>query len=140
MQRVYLDSNVVIAFVRTEIGKPFKLMFQDVEDFLSACPEKYVLVLSDHACDEINNVISYSKESIIEILARFEIIIEQVKRARLDSEKTLVFAKRGMHYADALHAALAINSKCDILLTFNKKDFGVVNGLINVKEPNELIY
>jgi len=44
-----------------------------------------------------------------------------------------------MHRTDALHAALAINSKCEILLTFNKKDFKIVQNLIAVKEPRELL-
>lgn len=97
LEKIYLDSNIFIAFIKSELGKGFKLMSQDVEDFFRKARGKYIIVLSDHAL-------------------------------------------KGIHYSDALHAALAINSKCDTVVTFNIKDFEPVKNLIEVKEPNELVY
>lgn len=140
MKRIYLDSNVFIAFVKSEIGKPFKLFSQDVEDFFVVCPEKYILVLSDYALYEIKKIIYYDEKIICEILEDLEITIEKIITCDLDHEKKEEFKRKGIHSADALHAALAINSDCDILLTFNKKDFVPVQKLIKIREPNELIF
>ena len=55
-----------------------------------------------------------------------------------DYRKTQELCRIGMHEADASHAAFAINAKCDVLLTFNKRHFEKVKSLIAVTEPNEL--
>jgi len=140
MQRIYLGSNVFIALIRQDMGKPFKLMFQQVEDFLNDCPEKYIVVLSDITLQEIEKVVHYSKDLTLESFKELEIETEILKIENRDTEKASELRKKGMHKADALHATLAINSKCDVLLTFNKKHFELVQHLIEIKEPGELIY
>lgn len=139
MQKVYLDSNVFIAFIKSDMGKPFKLMFQDVEEFLAACPERYLLVLSDHACHEIRKAAYYSEQETIQVLRNLEILTEFVKTTSQDAELAKFFAGKGIHSADALHVALAIKADCRILLTFNKKDLTQAQEFITVREPKELI-
>ena len=138
-QRIYLDSNVFIAFIKSEIGKPFKLMYYEAEQFLYECKDKYALVLSDHALTEIRGAASYSKKDAVELLNNMEVAVEIIETSEKDALKAREFCRSGIHRADALHAALAINSKCNILLTFNKKDFRPVEKLIDVMEPAELI-
>ena len=84
--------------------------------------------------------ISYKKETIVSILENMEIIVEIIHKSKEDATLAEKFYQKGIHSADALHAALAINSKCDVLLTFNKKDFIPVQKLIKIREPNELIF
>ncbi len=140
MKRIYLDANVFIAFVKSEIWKPFKLFSQYAEDFIAVCTEKYIFVISDHDLSEIKKIIYYDEKTICGILETLEITTEKIITRDLDYQKNEEFKRKGIHSADALHAALAINSNCDILLTFNKKDFVPVQKLIKIREPNELIF
>lgn len=134
-----MDSNVFIAYVRMEIGKPFKLMFKDVENFFNQSPREYVVVLSGLALKEIEKIVHYRRESTIEFFKERKIKTEIIEVREKDKQSALKLCSRGMHSMDAMHAALAINSKCDALLTFNKKDFNLVRNLIEVKEPAGLI-
>lgn len=139
MLRIYLDSNVFIAYIKSDMGKPYKLMYRDVEEFFRQCPQNYAIVLSDSAFEEIKKYAYYSEEAVMEFFKGLEIKTEVVAVGKNDARLTSELCKKGMHEADALHAALAINSKCDILLTFNKKHFRIVQNFIAVKEPNELM-
>ena len=53
MQRIYLDSNVFIAYIKSDMGKPFRMMYRDAEEFFDKCPNKYVIILSDLTFREI---------------------------------------------------------------------------------------
>jgi len=66
LKRVYLDANVFIAWAKEDIGMPFKLMYQDAELFFRQCPEKYVLVLSGHAFEEIEKIIHYTPTAMLD--------------------------------------------------------------------------
>ncbi|MFH1751576.1 MAG: PIN domain-containing protein [archaeon] len=139
LQKVYLDSNVFIAFIKSEIGKPFKLMFQEVEDFFKECSEKYLIVLSKHAMEEIERIVCYNKEDTKNFFKEMRIPIETIQTISEDNRIAREFFRKGIHFADALHVALAVRANCEILLTFNKKDFKLVEGIIKVREPKELI-
>jgi predicted nucleic acid-binding protein len=139
LQRVYLDSNVFISYIKSEIGKPFRLMFQEVEDFFAKCPEKYILVLSELTFEEIEKKVHYSKSSTLNFFKGLEIETEVLEIKNKCVKDAGCFIKKGVHSSDALHSALAINSNCDILLTFNTKDFEAVKDLIELKEPEDLL-
>lgn len=139
MERIYLDANVFIAFVKSEMGKPFRLMFRDVEEFFKACPERYLIVLSGLALSEIKKISFYKREETLKFFEEQKIKTELIEAEEKEKQAALQFYRKGMHYADALHAALAINAKCDALVTFNKKDFKTVENAIKVAEPAELI-
>ena len=91
MQRVYLDSNVFIAFVKSELGKGFRLMAQDVEDFFRQAREKYLLVLSYHSLKEIQKIAYYSREEVIQFFNKRKIQIKEITRIKSDSEKAISF-------------------------------------------------
>jgi len=139
MARIYLDSNVFIAFVKQEIGKPLRLMFQDVDDFFRACPKRHVIVLSGLGLKEIEKVVHYSKSDLLGFFGERKIRTELIEPKKEDVEQSQRLMAKGIHYPDSLHAALALNSKCEILLTFNKKDFVAIGSQIEVKEPAELL-
>lgn len=139
MLRVYLDSNVFISFVKQEMGKPFRLMFQDVEDFFKACPKRYEIVLSGLALKEIEKKVYYSKSDVLGFFEERKIRIELIEPKKGVLERSRKLMAKGVHYPDSLHAALALNSKCEVLLTFNKKDFRVIDSQIEVREPAELL-
>ncbi len=138
MQRIYMDANVFIAYIESDMGKPYKLMYKNAENFFDRCPDRYVVILSDLALREIEKIVYYSKEQTLEFFEGFGIKTEVICTKEEDSRKTQELCRVGMHEADASHAAFAINSKCDVLLTFNKRHFEKVRNLIAVKEPNEL--
>ncbi len=139
-RRVYLDANVFIAFVKADMGKPFKLMYQDVDDFLRACQRQLlVIVLSELVFHEIARHGYYSREEVIEFFQAKAIRIELISAEVCPSSLATEYRKKGVPAADALHAALAVVAGCDALVTFNKKDFWPVSAQIQVLEPKELI-
>ena len=140
MQKVYLDSNVFIAYIKSEIGQPFRLMFKDVEDFLNNCANKYLVVLSDLALEEIGKKVYYRKEEVLGFFGRFGVEVEQIRIGERDFESASEIRRKGIHGSDALHAALAVNSGCAIFLTFNKKHFGILADIILIKEPADLLF
>ncbi|MBN2067748.1 MAG: PIN domain-containing protein, partial [Candidatus Diapherotrites archaeon] len=120
-------------------GKPFRLMFQDVELFFKQCLKNCTIILSGLALQEIEKIAHYPKEETLRFFKEREIEVEVVEACQKDARTARQFLKKGGHYSDALHAALAINSSCTILLTFNKKNFTAVENLLKVREPADLI-
>lgn len=139
MERIYLDANVFIALVKSEMGRPFRLMFREAEDFFGQCPKKRIIVLSDHTADEIEKIVHYSEGETEAFFREKGIMTEKIETGEKDFRLTLEFCSKGMHKADALHAALAINAGCDAILTFNKRDFEAVKKFMPAKEPAELL-
>ncbi|MFH1256875.1 MAG: PIN domain-containing protein [Candidatus Diapherotrites archaeon] len=139
MQRIYLDSNIFIAYIRSDMGKPFKLMFKDVEDFFDCCPNRFVLVLSEFFIEEVEKKVHYSKSMVGEFFKDYKISTEFIETTKIEKKLAPEFFKKGLHAGDALHAAFAINSKCDFLLTFNIKDFKRLENRIKLREPKELV-
>lgn len=138
MQRIYLDANVFIAFIKSELGKGFKLMEQDVEEFFRQARKKYLLILSDWFFDEVKRNGYYSKEDVLGFFSKRRILFEVINTTKEDLVKAKnEFGK--IHKTDAVHAVLALKSKCSVLLTFNTKDFEPIKNLIEVCEPSELI-
>lgn len=135
--RIYLDSNVFIAFILCESGGLNKLMYVEAEDFFYRCHKKHTLVLSNHAVNEIRKFTYYPKDEILSFFKSQEIEIDFIDEDKKDIELAEIFLKRGIHFTDALHTAIAINAKCAALVTFNTKDFEKIYE-INVKEPVEL--
>jgi predicted nucleic acid-binding protein len=139
VQRIYLDSNVFIAFIKSDMGRPFRLMYRDVERFFTQAPKKHIIVLSSLAFKEMEKIVHYSREDTIEFFKERKIKTETIQVQEKDRRDAIRFRNKGIHALDALHAALAINSTCDILLTFNLKDFEQIKDQILVKEPTDLL-
>lgn len=139
MKRVYLDSNVFISLIRSEIGKPFKPMCQYTEEFFLLCKNNYCIILSDLTQNEINKITYLSKKEIIEFMKNYNITIAEVKTGKTDKAKSNKIRELGIHYPDSLHIALALKAKADCIVTWNIKDFEKAAKLIESKEPTELI-
>jgi len=113
-------------------------MYRDVEDFLITCPGKYEIVLSDHTLAEIEKIVHYTPESTIKFFINLDIKCEIVETSKNDVAMAKELNKKGSHFSDALHAAIALNKNCQFILTFNKKDFTFVENNISVVEPADL--
>ena len=139
MEKIYLDSNVFIAFIKTEIGKPFRLMFKDVETFFARCSGRYTIILSGHTLREIENIVHYSAQQTADFFITLGIDVEIIKEGDREIKDAKEYSEMGVHKADAPHVAIAINGGCKFIVTFNKKDFLAVEGLIQILEPEEVI-
>ena len=139
MKRVYLDSNIFIAFIRGDMGKPFKAMYHSVETLFKRFPENHVLVLSGIFFNEVKDNGFYSRDETLAFFREYEIKVIAIESTEKDSKLANEFMQKGVHRQDAMHAAMAINNGCAVLLTYNKKDFVPVNGMVAVLEPNDLL-
>jgi len=91
--RVYLDSNVLISFLRSEIDGAFNLRFQQAADFFSFCRTKKIrLVLSDFFFSEVEKIFFLDKASAMEIFRQQQIPFEKIRDAP-DGITTRIFQK-----------------------------------------------
>jgi predicted nucleic acid-binding protein len=138
MKRIYLDSNVFISFAKQELGRGFRLLGSDAENFFRRCSGKVVLVISDYVLMEIKKIIGLDKDSVCEIFSELNIQFELVGQSKAMPRLEHKFYLKGVHYPDSLHAAFAVAYNCEAIITFNKKDFLPASSLISVLEPLEL--
>ncbi|MFH1225279.1 MAG: type II toxin-antitoxin system VapC family toxin [Candidatus Diapherotrites archaeon] len=138
--RIYLDSNVLISLARQELGRGFRMLAQDSEAFLSLCDEgDHTLVLSDLFFGEIEKIISLGKADVIGLLKKYNAKTETAGEGNKSKEADKLQKKTGMHFADSLHLALALDSKCDVLVSWNKGDFSAAEKFIRCLTPEEFI-
>ena len=137
--RIYLDSNVFISLMNLEIGRGIRGLFVEAEAFFrKAKDEKHTLLLSNLFFREVENKIFLNKNEVTDYIVKSGVRIEIISI----QEKTVLtseFTSKGLHHLDAVHVALAKAVKCDCIVTFNKKDFDKINGLIPVFEPSDLL-
>jgi len=136
MKRVYLDSNVFIALMKTEIGRGFRGLFAEAQDFLERAKEQdCTLVLSGLFSKEVKRFCYLNEEEILCYFAERKIKTELAGNA----QKPLVeeFVEKGVHFWDASHAAIAVANHCDCIVTFNVKDFVAAKSKIMVIDPAE---
>ena len=136
MQRIYLDTNVFISWIDKELGANYRPLFEEADAFFDwvkandAC-----LVLSNWFFEEAERVYYSASDAVIKTFTdaaiRIEVVIEKRRPAIGD------FVRRGLHTADAIHAAIALKHKCDCIVTFNVKDFRKADDLIRSLQPNE---
>jgi len=137
MKRIYLDSNVFISLMNSEIGRSFRGLFVEAEEFLkSVKDEKHVILLSELFFTEVENKNHLNKEEVIDYFSDLGLNVEIIPNPK-KTIRTSDFMKMGLHHLDAVHAALARKGKCDCIVTFNKKDFDKIKGLIPVFEPSD---
>lgn len=142
LKRLYLDSNVFISMAREEISPDFTLLCRDSELFLSLCRKKgFTIVISFFFFDEVKNSIFLEREDILDSLendygVKLE-IIEKKKEYFIGARE--IARENEIHYADALHTAIARDNKCDLIISWNKKDFEKIKKIVNYKTPSEFI-
>jgi predicted nucleic acid-binding protein len=137
--RLYLDSNVFISFVRSEIDKSFNLRFLDSERFFAAC--KLVnaeLVLSDLFFSEIKRACSIEKQQVLESLELLNLKTKPVSDSQ-SSNPIKISQETGIHFTDALHVSTALQQNCDAIITWNKKDFEKTKQIIAFFSPSEFV-
>lgn len=136
--RIYLDANVFISAVRDEIDGAFNMRGRDADTFFSICADrKYLIVLSELFFDEVKNTIYLEKESTIETLHKYKVIFEELYDVAEKEKVKEIISKTGIHYSDAVHTRLAIKSNCDLIISWNKRDFSKIKELIEFKTPEE---
>lgn len=136
MQRVYLDSNVFISLIDREMDGQLRGLFVEAELFLEKVKKHNdILILSDLFFREVQKICYFSKKEALEYFERTGIRTEAVEQEQ--NPPLGEFRKEGMHFHDALHAAIAIKEKCDCIVTFNAKDFEGIRHKIKVFEPLE---
>jgi len=139
MKRIYLDTNVLISFLRSEIGKGFRLLHQEAEDFFKCAPTKCILVLSDFLFKEVKEKIPVAPEDIVNTLLELGLKIDVLESVEDDLRFAASLAVPPLHIEDAFHVAIAIRAGCDAIVTFNKKDFLPVGKRLAVFEPSEAV-
>ncbi|MFH1663884.1 MAG: type II toxin-antitoxin system VapC family toxin [archaeon] len=135
MKRVYLDANVFISAHKEEMGRNARGLFIEAESFFNRMQNNFILILSEFFFAEVKKHSYLSMEEVLKYFNDSRIKTEIVGL----KEKLLVkkYLKKGIHFSDALHAAAAIENKCDCIVTFNTKDFEKISKEILVLEPNE---
>lgn len=137
--RLCLDSNVFISFVRSEIDGAFNLRYKDSENFFTAiCSKKIELVISEFFFFEVKKHTALEKQDVIEILEENKIPFVLFGIVSHQKAKEILL-KTGIHFSDAVHIANAIETKCDAIITWNKKDFENARHLIASLDPQELV-
>lgn len=138
--RVYLDSNVLISLARQELGHGFRMLAQDSETFLSLCDEgSHTLVLSDLFFEEIEKIISLGRQDVMNLLNGQKVKSESASAGENVGKARKLGDETGMHLADATHLALALDSKCDIIVSWNSRDFAAAKRHIRCITPSEFI-
>ncbi|MFH0986512.1 MAG: PIN domain-containing protein [Candidatus Micrarchaeota archaeon] len=138
--RLYIDSNVLISYIKGELGGVTKAQFYRVKEFLES--EEFredIFILSDLVLDEVNRKAYYSQIEIEELLTKFKINFEFA----LANENTKIKAKEierltGIHWPDSFHVQLAIDSKSDVVITWNTLDFIKADRLVRCLTPEQL--
>lgn len=134
--RVYLDSNVFISAFNIELGSGVRGLFIEAEGFFELARRKgSVLVLSELFFREVEKISKTKRGEVLEFFAQKGLKVELAFAKGDISLKTLL--KQGMHSSDAVHAAVAIKSRCGCIVTFNARHFQAVKGSIKVFEPLE---
>jgi len=139
--RLYVDSNVILSYIKQELGGLIKAQVVRTKDFLINCQkERHIIIISDLTLKEIKKIGYYSQEEVEELLKQYDIIFEIIE----SNEERVKKAKRieqemGVHYPDSLHIQLALDSKADAIVTWNLKDFESAEELIPICSPADLV-
>jgi len=141
MKRIYLDSNVFISLVGDEIGRDFTLLSEDSRKFAAVCAKKgFILVLSTWLFKEVKGVISFEREDIIGVIQEQGINFE-LSEPKQNISKEIMRIRRdfGLHHSDAVHVAIAKYAGCDLIVSWNKKDFEKAESIVKCRTPKEII-
>ena len=126
-----------ISYIKDEIGRSVRGLFVEAQNFFERVQlENHTLVLSDLFFYEVEKVIFESCETVLQNFKIHKISVERVYVTLEAFKRAQRFAQKYTHLLDAQHAALAIQSKCDALVTFNAKDFENIKQ-IWICPPNE---
>lgn len=135
--KICLDANVLISYLRQEVGRDFKLLSQESERFFTSCSDiGAVIVLSELFFKEIKNAIGLGKQDALEALNGFGLKTELLEGKFKDSDLE-PFRHLAAHRSDAIYVYSTKASGASCLVTWNKKHFEGVAGMISVLSPTE---
>ncbi len=138
MARIYLDANVFISYAKMEMGWNIRGLFAESERFFYyATKNKHTLVLSSLFFFEVEKITRMKKEDVINEFKKLGIVVESVLDVH-DLHATPYIAL-GVPRVDAAHVACAILHHCDMIVTFNLKDFELVQSIIPIRAPAMLV-
>ena len=134
MARLYLDTNVFISYVQREIGFGWRALFVETERFFIAVKKHdHVIILSPLFFREVEKITYMKEEDVMAQLGGLNVKIEILKEiTTLHISPYLAF---GVPTQDATHIAYAVTSRCDVVVTFNLKDFQPAQKYIKTLSP-----
>jgi len=138
--RLYVDSNVLISLIKNELNGGFRPLYHYSENFFCLCRERNIIVvISGLFLKEVKSKLSLTEKEILDYLEsicciKYELAFPTAKIAEENKELKAI----GVHYPDSLHAAYALETNCEYLVTWNKKDFEPLENLIRVISPDEV--
>ena len=139
-KRIYLDSNVLISFVREEIDSSLNILYIETQNFFELCSkENHVLILSDWFFEEISRKISFSREDVLQEFKKIKVAFFVVDKK---PSKELIFRiskKYNIHLGDAVHLTIAYENKVDFIVTWDK-DFKKGNKFVKCFSPKEILH
>lgn len=138
--RLYLDTNVFIAYVRSEMDRAFNLRFQEAGDFFNWCQKQNaILVISAYFLQEVEKLIGMKPIAVKETFQFLGLSCEygsDVEYSAMQNVRVIT----GIHAADAWHVANALHYRCDCIITFNLKDFEKAEKIIPCSSPRDRVY
>lgn len=139
--RFYIDSNVLISYIKQESGGFLRFQAERTKDFLMLSGKlKHTLILSDMTYTEIQRIAYLTQGEVDEVLHASDISIETVCSSKDDAQKAWgMEMETGTHYSDCLHTVLALKSRADSIITWNIKDFERASKSIAIRTPEEII-
>ncbi|MFH1256254.1 MAG: type II toxin-antitoxin system VapC family toxin [Candidatus Diapherotrites archaeon] len=139
-KRFYLDSNVLIAFVREEMDSSFNLHRIDREHFFALCrKQKHEFILPPLFFTEVRKVISLERETVLEEFERLQLKVAVAEKGPSKKLVSEIARKSGIHLADATHAAFACENQADAIISWNKKDFIKTEMFVKCFTPLEIL-
>ncbi len=138
-KRVYLDTNVFKNYLSGE-NTIIPHSYFAFETFKKIRDEQFILIVSDWLKEECKKI-GISSENFEKIIHEFNLKTEEVKTSKEDIEKTRKICRstNETHYADALHAVLAIKAKTDFLVTGNIEHFSIFIDKIEILFPSDFL-
>ena len=138
-ERLYLDSNVFISFVREEIDPALNLRYVESGNFFAFCAkQKPVLIISEWFLEEVERIIFLNAKSVFEEFERIGAKTIFVGDPQKESVAKIMKEAR-VHKSDAIHVAVAIENKADFIVTWNLRDFEKTSRLIKPISPSEIL-
>ena len=139
---VYVDTCVFLNYWLDEYGKHVEQYFSHYanEFFKKVLDCKYEIVISNFVVKEVSKVLRISEHEAIPYFDEFtssgKLEIHKV------SERQAEFAyelqnKKGLHFGDAIHAAVAVDHGAPIV-TRNIKDFVKVKNIAKAYRPEQM--
>lgn len=138
--KFYIDSNVFISYFNQDFGFKYQLQYPRVKEFFAmVSKEGHTLVLSPLTFSEVEKH-SFSKpDELKEHLDNLCMHYTEIQECDEIKKKAEYFKNSGLHYPDNKHAAFAVYSQADCLVTWNIKHFKKISNIIPIKTPYELI-